>query len=150
MLEGNTLLCSKEKGVRSPRLPARAVAAAELQGKAPEMRTRLHRTRLVPDPEFLRALAEGMALDPDRLLADMASAPVTARIAQTLGLANGFGIPGTPALVVGDLLAIGRDAVDLTLGIAPLPLAFPRDPAALAETAQHGVDGRARETERPS
>lgn len=89
-------------------IAARAVAAAQLQGNEGAMRARLNRARIVPDPGYLRRLAEGLSMDPDRLLADMDSPSVTARIAQTIGLANGFGIPGTPALVVGDLLAIGQ------------------------------------------
>lgn len=87
---------------------ARAIGAAGLQGAGPLMRERLHRTRFAPDPAFLTALAESIGLDAPRLLADMRSPAVEARIARSLGLAELFGLPGTPALVVGGAVAVGR------------------------------------------
>ncbi|MEV8467846.1 DsbA family protein [Fluviibacterium sp. DFM31] len=87
---------------------ARAIVAAEYQGAASKMRSRLHRTRFQPDPPYLTALAEGLGLDAPRLLQDMERPEVTARIATSLGLAARFQIPGTPALVVGSVLAVGN------------------------------------------
>ncbi|WP_193141135.1 MULTISPECIES: DsbA family protein [unclassified Meridianimarinicoccus] len=87
---------------------ARAILAAEYQGASSAMRTRLHRTRFQPDPAYLTALAEGLGLDAPRLLQDMDRPEVTARIATSLGLAARFQIPGTPALVVGSVLAVGN------------------------------------------
>lgn len=90
------------------RSAARAVAAASLQGAGDAMRARLHRARLVPTPDYIRGLADGIGLDADRLVADMAGPAVTARIAQSLGLFHGFRAAGTPSLVVGGTLAVGQ------------------------------------------
>ena len=90
------------------RAAALAVAAASLQGAADAMRDRLHRARLVPTPDYIRRLADGIGLDADRLVADMTEPTATARVAQSLGLFYGFGAAGTPSLVVGDMLAVGQ------------------------------------------
>lgn len=98
---------------------ARAIAAAELQGQDDAMRTRLHRTRFQPEPAYLTALSESLSLDAPHLLADMERPEVTARVANSLGLAGLFGIYGTPALVVGNTLAIGnRDKAGIDTLIA--------------------------------
>ena len=89
-------------------IAARAVAAAARQGAGPQMRARLNRVRLQPDPAYIGQLAKGIGLAPQRLVADMSSADVTDRIAQSLGLGVAFRIIGTPALVIGDTLAVGR------------------------------------------
>ncbi|PWR02318.1 hypothetical protein DKT77_12260 [Meridianimarinicoccus roseus] len=93
---------------QASRSAARAVAAAALQDKGDAMRARLHRARLQPDPAYIAQLADGLGIDGPELLAAMDSPPVTARVAQSLGLARGFGIPGTPALVIGGTLAVGQ------------------------------------------
>ncbi len=90
------------------RAAALAVAAASLQGAGDAMRARLHRARLVPTPDYIRSLADGMDLDADRLVADMTGSAATARVAQSLGLFHGFGAAGTPSLVVGNMLAVGQ------------------------------------------
>jgi len=87
---------------------ARAIVAAGEQGAAAEMRARLHRTRFRADAGYIAALADGLGLDADRLLADMQAPATTARIAQSLGLAARLGIFGTPGLVSGDIVALGR------------------------------------------
>ncbi|MCA8878406.1 MAG: DsbA family protein [Rhodobacteraceae bacterium] len=86
---------------------ARAIAAAEAQDAGPAMRDRLHRTRFLADTAYVEAIASGLGLDPVRLLSDMDSATTDDRIARTLGLAMRLGLPGTPALVVGDIIAVG-------------------------------------------
>jgi protein-disulfide isomerase len=58
----------------------------------------------------IRAVAEAVGLDPDRLEADMASPEVVAAIEANYELANQLGIEGTPAFVIGDQLIPG--AVD--------------------------------------
>jgi protein-disulfide isomerase len=58
----------------------------------------------------IRAVAESVGLDPDRLERDMASAEVSAAIDANYQLANELGIEGTPAFVIGDQLIPG--AVD--------------------------------------
>jgi protein-disulfide isomerase len=58
----------------------------------------------------IRAVADSVGLDPDRLERDMASAEVSAAIDANYRLANELGIEGTPAFVIGDQLIPG--AVD--------------------------------------
>ena len=89
-------------------MAARAIAAARAQDAERAMRARLTRSRFRADAAYVTALATGLGLDADRLIADMAAPATEARIAQTLGLARAFGFPGTPALVVGDIAAVGR------------------------------------------
>jgi protein-disulfide isomerase len=60
--------------------------------------------------EGIRAAAESVGLDADRLEADMASPEVMAAIEANYALANELGIEGTPAFVIGDQLIPG--AVD--------------------------------------
>ncbi len=86
---------------------ARAIIAAGRQGADGRMRDRLHRSRFLPDAAYLAALAESIGIDPDRLQADMAALDTDARLAQSLALAGALGLPGTPALVVGDIIAPG-------------------------------------------
>lgn len=108
---------------------ARAIGAARLQGAEPALRARLHRTRFQPDAAYLTGLAGSLGIDAPRLLADMHSPEVESRIAESLGLASLFGIPGTPALVVGDTLAVGAlsqtDFDDLLAQAATNPAAGP-------------------------
>lgn len=87
---------------------ARAIAAAGRQGRASEMRARLTRTRFQPGEAYLTALAGSLDLDPARLIDDMASPEVEARVAETLGLAEVLRLPGTPAFATGDIVAVGR------------------------------------------
>ncbi len=89
-------------------MAARAIAGARAQGAEMAMRARLTRSRFRADAAYVAALAESLGLDPERLIADMAAPETEARIAETLGVARVFGFPGTPALVVGDIAAVGR------------------------------------------
>ena len=58
--------------------------------------------------EGIRAAAEAVGLDADRLEADMASPEVNAAIEANYALANELGIEGTPAFVIGDAVDPGR------------------------------------------
>ena len=87
---------------------ARAIIAAGAQGAEAQLRDRLHRSRFVPDAAYLTALATDAGLDPDRLLAEMAAPATTARLAASVALARRLGLAGTPALVIGDIIAPGR------------------------------------------
>jgi protein-disulfide isomerase len=99
------------------RAAAQAVAAAHLQGAGNAMRARLHRARLQPTPDYIRSLADGIGLDADRLVADMAGPAVTARLAESLGLFHGFRAAGTPTLIVGGTLAVGQRSETFTEGL---------------------------------
>ncbi len=88
---------------------ARAALAADMQdGYAQFHHRRLMRSRFVQTNEFLAVLAQDVGLDPARLIRDAASKRVEKRIEDALALAEVFGIPGTPALVVGRTLVIGQ------------------------------------------
>lgn len=87
---------------------ARAIGAAGLMDAEPQMRARLHRSRVSPNPAYLRQIAEGLNLDAGRLLANLERPEVDRRISESLGAAAQLGIPGTPALVIGDVVVIGR------------------------------------------
>jgi protein-disulfide isomerase len=55
----------------------------------------------------IRAAAEAVGLDPDRLEADMAAPDVSEAIEANYALADELGIEGTPAFVIGDQLIPG-------------------------------------------
>jgi predicted DsbA family dithiol-disulfide isomerase len=86
---------------------ARAALAAGKQGAYIPVHKRLMRTRFAATPEYLSLLAADLDLDLARLLADMDSPDVTAHLARSSALADVFGMPGTPALVVGRTLVVG-------------------------------------------
>ena len=88
----------------------RAALVADAQGAYAEFHQRLMRTRFVPNASYLAVLARDLNIDPDRLIADMEGAVVGDRNTDALALARVFGIPGTPALVVGRTLVIGQIA----------------------------------------
>jgi protein-disulfide isomerase len=86
---------------------ARAALAAGRQGAYPAMHARLMRAGLVPTPAYLAEVAEGLGLDPARLLRDMGSAGIDAALRRSAALADVFALPGTPALVVGRTVVLG-------------------------------------------
>ena len=84
---------------------ARAVLAAGLQGAAEAMRARLQRSRVVS--------VGGMGLDAERFAVDFEGPEVAARLAEDRALARIFGLPGTPALVVGRTRVVGLVGADV-------------------------------------
>ena len=86
---------------------ARAALAADRQGAYPAMHARLMRARLLPTPVYLEEAASALGLDADRLLADMTSPEVEARLDRSAAAADAFGLPGTPAMVVGRTVVVG-------------------------------------------
>ncbi|PWJ15830.1 DsbA family protein [Jannaschia seohaensis] len=86
---------------------ARAALAADMQGAYAAFHRRLMRSRFVPTPEYLQALAREIGVDGDRLRADMESDAVSQRLRITSALARLFGFVGTPALVVGRTVVVG-------------------------------------------
>ncbi|PRY21218.1 protein-disulfide isomerase [Aliiruegeria haliotis] len=87
---------------------ARAALAARLQGRYLAMHTRLMSSRFQPNAAYLREISSELGLDADRLLSDMYGASVQNALAESAGLAQLFGIHGTPALVVGRVLVLGN------------------------------------------
>ena len=86
---------------------ARATVAAARQGAGDRMHARLMRSRFQPGPAYLAAMAEGLSLDADRLIADAASDETTLVLAQSRGLAARFRLYATPSMVVGRTAVLG-------------------------------------------
>ncbi|SHM58233.1 DSBA-like thioredoxin domain-containing protein [Roseovarius litoreus] len=86
---------------------ARAALAARRQGAYAAFHTRLMDSSFVPNPAFLRRLAQDEGIDPDTLIADMDHPGVTRQLAITADLARRFGFFGTPALVIGRTASLG-------------------------------------------
>ncbi|MGC9417650.1 MAG: DsbA family protein [Rhodovulum sp.] len=100
-------------------LAARAAIAAGAQGAETEFHARLLGLSFVPSPAWLRRVAGEIGIDPDRLVTDMTAPWVDDRLAVSRGLADLFGFPGTPALVIGRTAVLGRiEAADLDRLIA--------------------------------
>ncbi len=92
-------------------LGARALLAAQSQNGYEKLREALMTQAGTPTRESIRGEAQRLGLDADRLLREMDSATVSARIEANLALAARLGIQGTPAMVIGDVLIPG--AVDV-------------------------------------
>ena len=90
------------------RTAARAALAAARQGAYPAMHARLMRSRFQLTPAYLDAVAEEIGLDPGRLRADMASPTTLAELRRSAALADVFGFPGTPVMVVGRTVVVGE------------------------------------------
>ncbi|MBW8271095.1 DsbA family protein [Caldovatus sp. SYSU G05006] len=92
-------------------LAARALLAAQRQGKYAELQDALLRLRGDTTEGVLRAQAERLGLDWARLRREMDDPAIQRRIEANLRLAQALGIEGTPALVIGEQVVPG--AVDL-------------------------------------
>lgn len=92
-------------------LGAKALLAAQKQGRYELMRDALMQTNIPVTEDSLRAEAERLGLDWAKMSQDMDAPDVDARIQKNLKLASALGIQGTPAMVIGDTLIPG--AIDL-------------------------------------
>ena len=88
-------------------LGARALMAAQAQGGYAKLRELLMSQATPPSRETLRADAQRLGMDAERLLREMDSAAITTRLDANLALAARLGIQGTPAMVIGDTLIPG-------------------------------------------
>lgn len=86
---------------------ARAAIAAGRQGARTEFSRRLQGSVFMPTEALLREFALSSSIDPDRLLADMASDDVTSELRTSAALVRRLGFPATPALVVGRTIVVG-------------------------------------------
>lgn len=92
-------------------LAARALLAAQRQGRYDALQSALLRLREEPTETVIRREAERVGLDWTRLRREMDDPAIAARIAANRRLAEALRIEGTPAVVVGETLIPG--AVDL-------------------------------------
>jgi len=88
-------------------LGAKALLAAQAQGGYEKLRDALMKSTAEPTRDSLRAEAQRLGMDGEKLLRDMDSPGVQARITANLALAQRLGIRGTPAMVIGDTLIPG-------------------------------------------
>ncbi|ARE38666.1 27kDa outer membrane protein [Rhodovulum sp. P5] len=103
----------------SSRIAARAALAAGMQGGAAAWHARMIGSSLVPTPSYFRQVAEDLGLDGARLVTDLQRPEIDRQLGISRGLADLFGFPGTPALVVGRTAVLGRiEAHDLDRLIA--------------------------------
>jgi protein-disulfide isomerase len=111
--DANLRVVMKDLPILGPNsvLAARALLAAQLQGRYAQLYDALLALRAEPTEPVLRQQAERVGLDWARLRREMDDPAIARRIEGNLQLARSLGIEGTPALVIGDTLVPG--AVDL-------------------------------------
>jgi len=112
-LEPGVRVVAKDLPILGPNsvVAARALMAAQRQGKYEALYDALLRLRAEPTEAAIQAEATRAGLDWPRLRRDMDDPAIPARIDRNLRLAQRLGIEGTPALVIGDALVPG--AVEL-------------------------------------
>ena len=86
---------------------ARALLAAQRQGKYPEFYEALMRLRGEPTEAVMRAEAERIGMDVPRWQRDIMDPALQQRIDANLELARSLRIEGTPALIIGDAFIPG-------------------------------------------
>lgn len=109
----NVRLIYKDLPILGPAsvLGAKALIAAQAQNGYEKLRDALMKSNAEPTRDNLRAEAQRLGLDGDKILRDMDSPAVQARITANLALAQRLAIRGTPAMIIGDTVIPG--AVDL-------------------------------------
>jgi protein-disulfide isomerase len=102
-------------------LAARALLAAQRQGRYPQLQEALMTLRAEPTEPVLRQQAERVGLDWARLRRDMDDPAIGRRIEANIRLATTLGIEGTPALVIAD--GMGQRPANATMvpGAVDLP-----------------------------
>lgn len=92
----------------SSEISARAAIAAGRQGDRRTFNRPLQRTAFAPSEAYLRDLVEAADLDPERFFQDMISDATSQELLASAALSRRFGFPGTPGLVVGRTVVIGK------------------------------------------
>jgi protein-disulfide isomerase len=119
----NVRVVMKDLPVLGPNsvVAARALLAAQRQGRYAQFQEALMTLRTEPTEAVLRQQAERVGLDWTRLRRDMDDPAIGRRIEANLRLAQSLGIEGTPALVIAD--GSGQRAASATLvpGAVDLP-----------------------------
>lgn len=98
-------------------LAARAMLAAQRQGRYAQLQDELLRLRGEPTEPVIRQLAERVGLDWARLRREMDDPAIARRIEGNIALAQAIGVQGTPALIV----AGPRGAPSFVPGAVDLP-----------------------------
>jgi protein-disulfide isomerase len=121
--DANVRVVMKDLPVLGPNsiVAARALLAAQRQGRYVPFQEALMTLRTEPTEAVLRQQAERVGLDWTRLRRDMDDPAIGRRIEANLRLAQSLGIEGTPALVIAD--GSGQHAANATLvpGAVDLP-----------------------------
>jgi len=99
-------------------LAARAALAAKRQGAYPAFQERLMKSAFRPTDAYLADMAAAIAVDLDRLRADMTGPAVTEDLRTSSALARVFGFVGTPAMVIGRTVVQGQADEAAILAIA--------------------------------
>lgn len=107
--DGNIRVVMKEFPILGDQsvLAAKAVMAAQNQGKYDEFHALLMNSKGSYTVESLKKQAVKIGLDPSQLEQDMKSNTITHNIQRTYALARALGISGTPAFVIGGTLVPG-------------------------------------------
>lgn len=91
---------------------ARAALAADRQNMYWEMHTALIDFRGNYNEQTIRALANDLGMNADKLIVDMGGPDITAIIEQNYQLAQQLGINGTPAFIVGNTIVPGAISLE--------------------------------------
>lgn len=86
---------------------SKAVLAADRQGAYEAMHNRLMRNRMVSDLNLVKAMAEGIGIDGQMLIADMQRPEIDTALDRARALADVFGFYGTPGMVIGRTVFLG-------------------------------------------
>ncbi len=100
-------------------LESRAILAARNQGGYLKMQAALMGDPAQPSADSIKSTAKSLGLDPDKLIADMASPGVREQIETNLRLAKTLHVQGTPVFFIGDQVLPGAvDGAQLASAIA--------------------------------
>jgi protein-disulfide isomerase len=119
----NVRLVMKELPILGPGsvTAARALIAAQRQGRYGEFYDALMALRGEPTIEAMRAEARRIGLDWGRIEREMEEPAITRRIERNIELARRLNVEGTPALVIGETLLPGAvDAAALEAAVSQL------------------------------
>ena len=116
---------------------AKAALAADMQGKYRQLHEALMSHKGALDDATIMDLAKGVGLDTDKLKKDMDSPEVTARINNSLDLANQIGAHGTPTFIFDNKVVPGAMSLDEMKKLVDT-IRDSKKKADAASTATHG------------
>ena len=112
--DANVRVVMKDLPILGPNsvLASRELLAAQRQGRYASLHDALMTLRGEPTEAVIRQHAERLGLDWARLRRDMDDPAIQRRIEANIRLAQGIGVEGTPALVIGGTLVPGAVELD--------------------------------------